>query len=141
MKTFCETVELNTKQETELIDITRMMESLVRKSGIKEGQACVYTQHTTSAIVINEREEGLEKDMVLFLNTIVPPRKNYLHDSAPLDGRLNAHSHLQSLLLQASQTIPVIKGALALGSWQKIFFAELDGPRPSRRFLVQILGL
>lgn len=141
MKTFCETVELNTRQATELVDITGKVEALVRQSGISEGQACVYTQHTTSAIVINEFEEGLQKDMILFLNKIAPPQKDYLHDRSPLDGRLNAHSHLQSLLLSASQTIPVSKGKLALGNWQKIFFAELDGPRPSRRLSVQILGL
>lgn len=141
MKTFCKTVEINTKKETELINITDHVEAVVRESGVKEGMACVYTQHTTSAILVNELEEGLQEDMIQFLNTIAPPRKKYLHDRAPADGRLNTHGHLQALLLPASQTIPVNKGELALGNWQKIFFAELDGPRHSRHFLVQILGL
>jgi secondary thiamine-phosphate synthase enzyme len=62
------------------------------------------------------------------------------HNFNPVDGRLNAHSHLLGLFMNASETIPIAQGELLLGQWQSIFFIELDGPREERILRVQIAG-
>ncbi len=82
----------------------------------------------------------LQRDMLDFLHRLVPADSDYRHNRDPVDGRLNAHSHLLGLFMNASETIPVADGRLLLGGWQSIFFIELDGPREERRLLMQING-
>lgn len=127
-------ISLTTSQETQFIDITSDVEGVVAESGIKEGIALVYTRHTTTAIFINEGEKGLLNDYMRLLN-LTPKGAGYEHDR--IDH--NAHSHLRAVLLGNSVTIPVIDGRLNLGTWQRVFFAELDGPR-SRKVVVQVIG-
>lgn len=124
----------------EFFDLTLKIRASLAKSAIQNGLLVVLTQHTTTAIVLNEKEEGLQKDMAIFLSQLVPGRKDYYHDRHPADGRLNTHSHLQSLLLPSSQVLAVVDGNIKLGSWQRLFFVELDGPRPERRVIVQVFG-
>jgi secondary thiamine-phosphate synthase enzyme len=78
--------------------------------------------------------------MVTFLKRLVPRDGDYLHNLAPVDDRDNAHSHLLGLFMNASETIPVTAGDLAMGGWQSIFFIELDGPREQRQVQLQLLG-
>lgn len=133
-------LELATSREMEFIDITSKARDFVKKNDVRNGTLTLYTQHTTSALIINEYEEGLQKDMAIFLSRLAPGGKGYFHDEKPLDGRLNAHGHLQSFLLPVSQSIPIIDGTLQLGRWQNLFFLELDGPRPLRRVTLQVVG-
>ncbi|MDO8526380.1 MAG: secondary thiamine-phosphate synthase enzyme YjbQ [Deltaproteobacteria bacterium] len=140
MKNVVREMTLATLNDAEFIDITEKVRLILESSLIQNGQLTVITQHTTTAIIINEKETGLQKDMLRFLNRIVPKSGDYEHDLTPIDGRINAHSHLQSLLLTTSQVVPVIDGKLKLGAWQSIFFVELDGPRPNRQVILQILG-
>ena len=137
---FFQEIILNTTQEMEFVDLTKRAQDCVKKSGIQNGLLIVATQHTTTAVILNEKEEGLQKDMALFLGKLAAARQGYLHDRSPVDGRTNAHSHLQSLLLPSSQTVPLVDGEIKLGSWQSLFFVELDGPRSSRRVTVQVVG-
>ncbi len=138
-------ISIDSSEKTELIDITRQLYEIVRKSRIKEGIATVFTNHTTTAIFVNENEQGLVHDMKQFLEKLAPQFRRYEHDEMekrpgiPTDEPANAHSHLKSMLIGASETIPVIDGEPELGTWQKVFLAELDGPR-SRKVIVQILG-
>ena len=85
--------------------------------------------------MINEDEEGLKKDYVKFLEKIVP-NDNYLHDR--IDN--NATSHLKAMLTTPTQTLPIIDGKISLGTWQSIFFVELDGPRSNRTINIMIIG-
>ncbi|MCZ7397088.1 MAG: secondary thiamine-phosphate synthase enzyme YjbQ, partial [Candidatus Methanoperedens sp.] len=80
---------------------------------------------TTSSIIVNENERGLRTDILDMLKEIVPENKSYAHNS--IDN--NADSHLRAALLGMSETIPIEDGHLVLGTWQSIFFVELDGPR------------
>jgi len=100
----------------------------------------VTSLHTTARVNVNEREPQLQKDMVTYLKRLVPCDGDWLHNLAAVDGRDNAHSHLLGLFMNASETIPVTGGDLVLGSWQSIFFIELDGPRDRRGLELQILG-
>jgi secondary thiamine-phosphate synthase enzyme len=128
-------MELRTTRNTELVDITDRVRAEVRDSGIQDGLCLVFTRHTTSAIIVNENEQGLRKDILDMLEILIPQNKSYVHDR--IDS--NAHSHLRAVLLGTSETIPIEDGHLVLGTWQGIFFVELDGPR-NRTVNVKIIG-
>jgi secondary thiamine-phosphate synthase enzyme len=118
-------MDIQTTRRIELIDITDGVRAAVKESGIKEGICVISTRHTTSSIIVNENERGLRTDILDILNTLVPENKNYAHNS--IDN--NADAHLRAVLLGMSETIPIEDGHLVLGTWQSIFFVELDGPR------------
>lgn len=128
-------MDVKTSKRTELIDITDLVRSKVKESGIKDGICVVSTRHTTSGIIINENERGLRSDILEMLETLVPENKSYAHNR--IDN--NADAHLRAVLLSNSVTIPVEDGHLVLGTWQSIFFVELDGPR-TRSVNVKIIG-
>nr|WP_319374769.1 secondary thiamine-phosphate synthase enzyme YjbQ [uncultured Methanobacterium sp.] len=130
-----ETVELTTKQRVEIHDITQNVEAVLKNSGINEGLLNVYSRHSTSGVVINENELGLVKDFQLALQKLVPEGAGYQHDR--IDN--NADSHIRGFIIGGSQTIPVENGRLMLGTWQSIFFVELDGPR-QRKITVTVMG-
>jgi secondary thiamine-phosphate synthase enzyme len=127
-------IELRTKESTELIDITQKVKEIVGRKGVDSGVCVVFTKHTTTGIIINENEAGLRNDVLRILNELVPRGKGYMHDR--IDN--NAHSHLRSVILGPSVTIPIENGTLTLGTWQSILFVESDGPR-RREVLVQII--
>ena len=133
-------INLNTDKDVQVIDITDSVRSLVEMSNITNGTVTIITQHTTTAININEKEDGLQEDMVKFLTELVPKHGDYVHNKNAADGRVNAHSHLMALFTNASETIPVSDSQLMLGKWQSIFFIELDGPREKRTVTLQIQG-
>ncbi len=118
-------MDIQTTTRTELIDITDRVRAVVRESGIKDGICVISTRHTTSSIIINENERGLRNDILDMLESLVPENKNYAHNQ--IDN--NADSHLRAVLLGNSATLPVEDGHPILGTWQSIFFVELDGPR------------
>lgn len=118
-------MDIQTTARTELIDITDRVHALVKESGIKYGICVISTRHTTGSIIVNENERGLRTDILDMLKGIVPENKSYAHNS--IDN--NADSHLRAALLGMSETIPIEDGHLVLGTWQSIFFVELDGPR------------
>jgi secondary thiamine-phosphate synthase enzyme len=136
----CEPILLPTCQPIEIIDITATVQSLFERSKIQRGQVTLFSPHTTAFVCLNEKEQMLQRDMLDFLDRLVPASPEFLHNQDPVDGRLNAHSHLLGLFMNASETIPVDDGRLLLGGWQSIFFVELDGPRDERRVQVQIIG-
>lgn len=128
-------IHTNTNQNVEVINITSNVNDIIRKHDITNGIVNISTKHTTSSIMINEDEEGLKKDYVKFLEKIVP-NDNYLHDR--IDN--NATSHLKAMLTTPTQTLPIIDGKISLGTWQSIFFVELDGLRSNRTINIMIIG-
>lgn len=128
-------IHTNTNQNVEVINITSNVNDIIRKHDITNGIVNISTKHTTSSIMINEDEEGLKKDYAKFLEKIVP-NDNYLHDR--IDN--NATSHLKAMLTTPTQTLPIIDGKISLGTWQSIFFVELDGPRSNRTINIMIIG-
>lgn len=134
--TIMETIKINTKKQFEIIDITKPVNEYLKKLKTSDGLINIYTKHTTSAIIVNENEKGLLKDFKNTLNNLIPENKDYHHNS--IDN--NAPSHLQSLFLSSSQTIPFKDNKLLLGTWQSIFFIELDGPRTNREIILTIIN-
>ena len=130
-----ETFPVETRERTEVVDVTGLVEGAVRTSGVREGVAVVQTSHTTTAVVINEREGRLMQDLLDWAARMAPDGAGYRHDGT--DG--NAHAHLRGIMMGASVSVPVTEGRLALGTWQSVLFVELDGPR-SRRLHIQVLG-
>jgi secondary thiamine-phosphate synthase enzyme len=126
-------MDILTNSHIQLIDITTSLNQEIADTGTKTGVCLVYTPHTTTAIIINENETGLREDILKLLNTIIPQAK-YAHDR--VDN--NARSHLQAIVLGNNASIPIEDGRLALGTWQSVFFVELDGPR-RRRLIVRII--
>ncbi len=127
--------DLKTDKRIEILDITPEIHSIIKNSSIKTGIVNVFSRHSTSGIVVNENESGLLKDFQEAMKTLVPSNRDYHHDR--IDN--NADSHIRSFFIGNGETIPVDDGKLDLGTWQSIFFVELDGPR-SRKVTVTIIG-
>ena len=150
MKHHFQNHDLVTERPWQLIDVTDDVLEVVAASEVKNGMALVYSPHTTCAVMINEREAGFMEDFSEFVGELVPASDRYYrHDDAAIrtegieDDTFafpNGHSHVQAgLLSSSSQTIPVVDGRLMLGSWQRVFFCELDRARP-RKVFIQVIG-
>ena len=125
-------IEIDTHKPVEVIDITSRVEGALQQSKIENGICLVYTLHTTTGLAINESDPDLVQDILSLLASLVPQGNGYLHDRS--DG--NAHAHIRSMLLGNSAVIPVEQKKLILGTWQRVLFFELDGPR-KRKILVR----
>lgn len=124
---------LNSKKNFEVIDITSMINQEI---DIESGIANIFSKHSTSAIVVNENEKGLLNDLELMLSDLISDKYSWQHDR--IDN--NAKSHLKSFLLSSSETIPISNGKLDLGTWQSVFFIELDGPRKNRTVSLKFIS-
>jgi secondary thiamine-phosphate synthase enzyme len=126
-------ISVKTSSRTELIDITSKIANLVNESGVAEGLCMLYVPHTTAAVTINESADpSVRGDILMVLNQIVPWDADYRH----MEG--NSPAHIKSTLVGASELVAIENGALALGTWQGIFFCEFDGPR-TRKVNVRII--
>jgi len=144
MRIHSETLSLDTSEQIEIVNLTPQIKSIAASSGISNGFAVITSKHTTTALFVNEFEERLLEDIKTFFRNLVPENNNYLHNDiqlrdCPPDEPENAHSHIMAMLLSNSEIIPLIDSELAIGQWQSIMFAELDGPR-KRSVQVQIMG-
>ena len=142
--------DLVTERRSQLIDVTEDVLDVVQRSEVRNGMALVYSPHTTCAVLINEPEDGFQRDFEEMLERLVPSDESvyYRHDDLavrtqgiePDTGDYpNGHSHCRSGILPSSQTIPIVDGRLTLGRWQRVFFCELDRARP-RKVFIQVLG-
>lgn len=135
MQILTEILELKTNQRVEIIDITRSINAALGESGLRKGLVNIYSKHSTSAIFINENEAGLVEDYVDLIESLIPTGKNYKHDR--IDN--NADSHLRSFIIGSNQTVPFDNGSMDLGTWQSVFFLDMDGPR-NRKVNITIMG-
>jgi secondary thiamine-phosphate synthase enzyme len=126
-------LKLDTNKQFEIIDITSRINELI---DINEGIISIFSRHSTSAIVVNENEKGLLADFEFTLENLITDKYSYSHDR--IDN--NARSHLKSFLLSSSESLPVKNQKLDLGTWQSVFFVELDGPRRSRTITLTMVG-
>lgn len=126
-------LKLNTSKNFEIIDITSAINDLI---DIDNGIISIFSRHSTTAIVVNENESGLLSDFEFMLENLVQDKFTYEHDR--IDN--NARSHLKSFLLSSSECLPIRNSRLDLGTWQSVFFVELDGPRSNRTLSLTIIG-
>ena len=132
------TISLKARGFSDVIDITGDVSTVVESSGIREGIAVVFTRGSTSSVTTIEFEPGAVDDLKRALNHIAPQDATYRHNERWGDG--NGFSHVRSALMKPSISIPVIEGALALGTWQQIVFLDFDNRERSRELIVQVVG-
>ena len=135
-------LEVQTRRRIDLINITHRVKKFVFESQIRNGICTVFTKHTTTGLMVNENEPGLERDVVEFLKRLVPESSDYYHHHYLFkDGRMavNAWAHLRSILLGPSISIPVVEGELQLGERENVYLVELDGPQ-ARRIVLHVMG-
>jgi secondary thiamine-phosphate synthase enzyme len=109
---------------------------------MKAGFVVVQSLHTTTALFINEFQQALLDDMKSFLEKLVGRFEYWRHNDPKLSecDRKNADSHLKAMVLGHTISLPVRNGSIALGNWQSIILAELDGPR-ERAIQMQVIGV
>jgi len=127
-----------TKQRQEIIDITDEVASEVARSGIAEGFVLVSAMHISASVFVNDHESGLWRDILHWLEHTVAPWDpgRYHHNET---GEDNAAAHLRSLTVGHEVIVPVTKGGLDLGPWQRIFYGEWDGQR-RKRVIIKVMG-
>ena len=139
-----EQLTYSTDRPLDFVDITDDVNRVVSRSGVRDGVVHVSSHHTTAAITLNENEPLLIEDFRSFLEQIVPD-SDYNHNdlgrrqNVPEDEPRNGHAHIRHLLLSSGDSVPVSRGQLQLGPWQRIFLIELDSPR-ARQVTVQVIG-
>ena len=136
VKFHTEYLTFNTKKHREYIHLTPTIETIVKKSGVREGMVLVSAMHITAAVYVNDNESGLIQDIDEWLKNLAPYRDDYRHHQT---GETNGDSHLKSLLIHHEVILPVTAGKLDLGPWQRVFYAEFDGQR-SKRVIVKVMG-
>jgi secondary thiamine-phosphate synthase enzyme len=124
------TINVKTRSRIEMVDITSAVQKEVSKSQTSDGLCLVYVPHTTAGITINEgADPAVCQDVMDRLNELVPANAGYRH----MEG--NADSHIKASLMGSSVHVMLENGRLVLGTWQKIFFCEFDGPRSRRAYV------
>jgi len=131
-------IAINTRGNTDIIDITREVEHLVTESGLKAGCVTVFCPSSTSGVTTVEFEPGAISDLKGLFEELVPSKRDYAHNATWGDG--NGHSHMRASLLGASLTIPFIEGSLTLGTWQQVIYIDFDTRPRQRELVVQMLG-
>ncbi len=117
-------VNIKTNKKEEFVDISTEISKIVLKSGINDGIITAFVPHTTAGITINEgTDPDVKKDILSALSRIVPSNENYAHQEG------NSPAHIKASMMGSSATIMIKDSRLALGTWQKVFFSEFDGPR------------
>lgn len=133
-------LKLSSSSNFQIIDISSeivaILNEINKENKINNGIVNIFTKHSTSAICVNENEKGLLLDFEKVLKDVVKEKDNYKHDF--IDN--NAASHIRAFMLGSSETIPIVDGRLDLGTWQSIFFIELDGPRANRTVDLTFIG-
>lgn len=136
MKSHTEYLWFETKKHRDYINITDKVAGIVSKSGVKEGVVLISAMHITAGVYVNDAESGLIQDIDEWLEKLCPYRDEYRHHHT---GETNGDSHLKSLLIGHQQLMPITKGALDLGTWEQIYYAEFDGRR-KKRVIVKVMG-
>jgi len=133
-----ERLEIKSKKENEVIDITSKVSQIIQKCGIEDGIVTIFVSGSTGALTTIEFEPGLIKDFPEMLSRIAPSDIEYGHEEMWHDG--NGRSHVKASLVGPSLTIPFTSSQLLLGTWQQIVFLELDIRPRERTLILQIIG-
>jgi secondary thiamine-phosphate synthase enzyme len=126
----------HTDEHRTYVRITDDVEQVVAESGIQEGLVLVSAMHITAGVFVNDAESGLLADIDDWLEDLAPYRDDYRHHRT---GETNGDSHLKNLLVHHQVILPITEGALDLGPWQQVFYAEFDGQRP-KRLVIKAMG-
>ena len=126
-------LQLSTQGNADIIDITDGVQRVVATAGTTSGQATAFVRGSTAAITTMEFEPGGIHDLQTMLDRLIPRQGDYEHNRLNRD--TNSHAHQRASLVGASETVPVLDGRLALGTWQQLVLIDFDD-RPRRRTVV-----
>ena len=132
-KVINKTIKFTTKGEIDYIDLSEEAQEVVSASKVKNGITHIFAPHATGILILTENDDALLEDIKVFLEELVPRRKNYHHPS-------NAHAHLRSMLLPPDKTLPVIDGCIEFGTWQSLLYVETDVYPRERTVIIQVMG-
>lgn len=121
-----------------VINITDQVREFLGTTKMKNGQVCVFFQHTTGAVIIGEHEPGIVADLEDMFERITPTDYPYIHHIRAVD--FNGHAHLRAAILQTSVTIPFIDGKLALGTYQEVLVIDDQVDQEPRYLILQAMG-
>ncbi len=139
MRVISENIEIPTKGNTDIINISEKINSIVTKSGIKDGIVNLFVVGSTAGLSTMEYEPGLLKDLPETFEKIASAKHRYHHDDTWQDG--NGYAHVRSTLLGTSLTIPIEDGATQLGVWQQVVLIDFDNRSRQRKIICKILGV
>lgn len=131
-------ITVQTSGHSDMYDLTMDVARIVSESKMRAGLAHVFNVGSTGAIGTIEFEPGLQEDLPVMLDKLLPPDRGYGHERAWHDG--NGHSHLQATVLGPSLTVPFQEGQLVLGTWQQVFHLECDVKPRRRTVFVTVMG-
>ena len=131
-------LQLTTRGDADIHDITDAVAKVIKDSGVKSGVATLFCPSSTSALTTIEYESGAISDLKRLFDEIVPPDRDYAHNARWGDG--NGHSHVRAALLGASLSVPFVNVTLTLGTWQQIIYLDFDNRPRRRELVVQIMG-
>jgi len=137
MRSYTKELWFNTPHRRDYINITPEVESILKKSGVKEGLCLVNAMHITASVYINDNEPGLMQDYDDWLEGLAPhePVDHYRHNT----GEDNGDAHLKRQIMGREVVVAVTGGRLHFGPWEQIFYGEFDGRR-KKRVLVKVIG-
>ncbi len=138
MPIFTDTINLDTRGNTDIQDITAHAQRVVSNYGMDEGQILLFVPGSTGGLTTVEYEPELLKDLPEAFEKLAPSNRRYHHDDTWGDG--NGHSHVRASLIGPSLTIPFSNGKLILGTWQQIIFIDFDNKARSRSIIAQVVG-
>jgi secondary thiamine-phosphate synthase enzyme len=131
-------IQLNTRGNADMIDITEQVEKKVKEAGLDNGIVTIFCPSSTSALTTIEYESGCLSDLNRLFDEVAAPDRHYQHNAKWHDG--NGHSHVRAALIKASITIPFVSQRLTLGTWQQIIYIDFDNRSRRRELIVQIIG-
>jgi len=132
------TIDLKTKGNTDIIDITGMVQQELEGIDFADGVVNLFVVGSTGALTTIEYEPALAADIKNFFDKIIPSNTPYAHDATW--GDANGHSHLRASLLGPSLTVPFNESELILGTWQQIILIDFDNRPRQRRVQLQFIG-
>ena len=136
MATYTDYLWFNTSRRQEFVRITDEVAAIVKQSGIQDGMVLVSAMHITAGVYVNDWENGLISDFQVWLETLAPAGRPYEHHQT---GEDNADAHLKRTIMGHQVMVPITNGALDLGPWEQVFYAEFDGQR-RKRVVVKVMG-
>jgi secondary thiamine-phosphate synthase enzyme len=137
MTVFTDYLWFNRQKRQEFVRITDDVAAIVEKSGVHEGIVLVSAMHITSGVYVNDWEDGLIEDFQEWLEKLAPSGLPYKHHQT---GEDNADAHLKRTIMGHQVVLPITRGALDLGPWEQVFYAEFDGRR-KKRVVVKVMGM
>ena len=130
-------LRLRTEGHGQIVDLTEGVTSVVRASGASQGIACVSARGSTVAVTTMEYEPGGVHDLSQALERLIPEQGDYEHNR--LNHDTNSHAHMRAAVIGPSESIPVVDGELALGTWQQLVLLDFDDRARDRSIHVAVV--